>query len=279
MIARSSSIFRAAVTTVGAVLGLAACSESSNLGTNVEPLASTSFVIVHGAWQGAWAWSDEAAALRAKGAMVAVVELPGHGDDDTPVPEDTLDAYVAKTVAAIDASPTNVVLIGHSLAGAVITSVAEARASRIERLVYLAAYVPQDGQKILDLANSDAASHIGPVLVIDQQDGVASIPKDKLGDIFCADCSPAALSSLVAHYRDEPLQPFVTAVHSTPENWGRVSKYYVFTQEDHAVSYDLQQKMTADIAWAGTAALDTSHSPFLSAPDALTSALTDIATR
>jgi hypothetical protein len=62
-------------------------------------------------------------------------------------------------------------------------------------------------------------------------------------------------------------------------NWGHASKYYVFTKEDHAVSYDLQQKMTAGIAWAGTATLDTSHSPFLSAPDALTSALTDIATR
>lgn len=210
---------------------------------------------------------------------MSVVELPGHGEDMTPVPDDTLDAYVAKTAAAIDASPSNVILVGHSLAGAVITSAVEARPARIERVVYLAAYVPKDGEKVLDIANTDASSHIGKAIVVDMEHGIAAIPKDQLGDIFCADCSPAALSSMIAHYRDEPLPAFVTPVHSTAENWGKASKFYIFTKEDHAVSYDLQQRMTADVSWTGTATLDTSHSPFLSATDALANALTDIATR
>jgi pimeloyl-ACP methyl ester carboxylesterase len=242
-----------------------------------KPLAAKSFVLVHGAWQGAWAWNDEATALRARGATVSVVELPGHGDDTTPVPGDTLEAYVAKTVAAIDESPENAILVGHSLAGAVITSAAELRPSRIDRLVYLAAYVPKDGEKVLDIANTDAASHIGKAIAVDPTHGLAGIPKDKLGDIFCADCSPAQLSSLIEHYRDEPLPPFVTPVHSTAENWGRASKFYIFTKEDHAVSYDLQQRMTANVKWTGTATLPSSHSPFLSATDALANVLTDLA--
>ena len=279
-----------ALSTVGAVLtiGVAACGAGKDAtGTPAatatpsnQALASKSFVLVHGAWQGSWAWNDEAAALRARGATVTVVELPGHGDDMTPVPGDTLDAYVAKTAAAIDASPSNVILVGHSLSGAVITNAVEVRASRIDRLVYLAAYVPKDGEKVLDIANSDANSHIKKdAISIDMDHGLASIAKDKLGDIFCADCSPEALSSLVAHYRDEPLPAFVTPVHSTQENWGQARKFYIFTKQDHAVSYDLQQKMTAGVTWAGTAMLDTSHSPFLSATDELANALTDIATR
>jgi pimeloyl-ACP methyl ester carboxylesterase len=280
---------RTALSTVGAALivGIAACgagtdktgTPATSAAPSNKPLDSKSFVLVHGAWQGAWAWSDEANALRARGATVNVVELPGHGEDTTPIPDDTLDAYVAKTAAAIDASPRNVILVGHSLAGAVITSAVEARAARIDRVVYLAAYVPKDGEKVLDIAHSDAASHIGQVIVVDMQHGIASIPKDNLGDIFCADCSPTALSSLIAHYRDEPLPAFVTPVHSTPENWGSARKFYIFTKEDHAVSYDLQQRMTADVSWTGTATLDTSHSPFLSETDALADALTDVATR
>lgn len=279
MIARTSSINLAALITAGAVflVGLAACGGSSD--STSAPLASKSFVLVHGAWQGAWAWNAEAAALRAKGATVTVVELPGHGDDTTPLPQNTLDAYVAKTAQAVDASPSNVVLVGHSIAGAVITGVAEARPSRIDKLVYLSAYVFKDGQTVFDLANTDAASHLGGTIKIDMDHGVASLPKEQLGDIFCADCSADALSALVAHYRDEPLAPFVTPVHVTPENWGRASKFYLFTKQDHAVSYDLQQRMTAGVSWTGTATLDTSHSPFLSATDALADALTAIASR
>jgi hypothetical protein len=57
-----------------------------------------------------------------------------------------------------------------------------------DRVVYLAAYVPKDGEKVLDISNSDTASHIGNVIVVDMQHGIAPIPKDNLGDIFCADC-------------------------------------------------------------------------------------------
>lgn len=275
----ASSLSRRALATAGAalLLGLAGCGGGASQPST--PLASQSFVLVHGAWQGAWAWEDEATALRAKGATVAVVELPGHGADTTPVPADTLDAYVAKTVAAIDAAPTNVILVGHSISGAVITGAVEARASRIDKLVYLAAYVLQDGQTVFDLANTDAASHLGKVLTIDMQNGVASLPTDQLGDVFCADCSADEVNALIAHYRDEPLAPFVTAVHPTPENWGHASKFYIFTTNDHAVSYALQQQMAAGTTWTGTTTLDTSHSPFLSATDALATALADIATR
>jgi hypothetical protein len=136
-----------------------------------------------------------------------------------------------------------------------------------------------DGQTVFDLANTDAASHLGKAITIDMQHGIASIPTDRLGDIFCGDCSADALNALVAHYRDEPLGPFVTPVHSTPENWGRASKFYIFAKEDHAVSYDLQQNMTAGVQWTGTVTLDTGQSPFLSATDSLTNALTDIAAR
>lgn len=52
-----------------------------------------------------------------------------------------------------------------------------------------------------------------------------------------------------------------------------MAKYYVYTKQDHAISYPAQQAQTAQVAFVKTATLDSSHSPFLAHPDVLVSAL------
>lgn len=232
------------------------------------------YVIVHGAWQGAWAWDSVAAGLKAKGASVTVVELPAHGDDQTAISAATFDSYTAKVESAVDAAGGPVVLVGHSMGGMVISEVAEQRADKIDKLVYVAALLPKDGDSLLALAQTDADSHLqGPALVIDMTAGTADVPMDYLDDVFCADCSTTALQSLHAHYRVEPLAPLAATVHLTAGGFGKVAKYYVYTKQDHAVSYTLQQKMTTGVTIAATASLDTGHSPFLSNPDLVVSTL------
>ena len=253
----------------GVAIAVAACGGPSQPpvhGGDAEPPAATSFVLVHGAWMGAWSWDAVAAELRARGAAVTAVELPGHGDDDTPAPEATLDAYVATVASAVDASAAPPVLVGHSMAGMVISAVAEQHPEQLRGLVYLAAYVPKDGQTLQELAATDAASHVGPALHIDPDTGLASIDRDQLEDVFCADCSAAAAARLHDRYRDEPLPAFAAPVHVSPGRWGQVARRYIYTTQDHAVSLDLQQRMTAGIDWTGTATLDTSHAPLLSQP-------------
>src|SRR5262249_15275097 len=138
------------------------CSSSGN------PALAKPFVLVHGAFMGAWGWSSVADSLRAQGAKVTVVELPAHGADMTPLSGATLDAYVATVASAIDATGDSVVLVGHSMAGMVITSVAEQMPGKIEKLVYLAAFVPKDGDTLQALATRDTGSHLVQNLTIDQ---------------------------------------------------------------------------------------------------------------
>jgi pimeloyl-ACP methyl ester carboxylesterase len=230
-------------------------------------------VLVHGAWMGAWALDPVADQLRAEGQKVSVVELPAHGQDQTPVSSATLDAYVDRVGQAVDAEGQPVVLVGHSMAGMVISQYAERSPAKVKRLVYLAAYLPSDGQSLQDLAYTDADSHLGPALVVDAQDGTGAIPQDKLQDIFCADCTAGELASIQSNYRDEPLAPIGTKVQLSDAAWGSVPKAYIFTTDDHAVSYGLQQAMASKVTLAGSETLDTSHSPFLSAPSQVTAAL------
>jgi pimeloyl-ACP methyl ester carboxylesterase len=238
-----------------------------------QKASSKNYVLVHGAWMGAWCWDEVAAGLRQQGATVVPVELPAHGADTTGIEGATLDAYIAKVRAALENTASPSILVGHSMGGMVITGAAELAPAKVAKLVYVGAYLPKDGQSLFELAMTDADSQLGKVLNADQQRGIATLPKDKLGDLFLADGSAAAVARLQMNYRDEPLLPFVTPVRTTAANWGALPKVYVYTKQDRALSHTLQQAMTAGIAFSSTVTLDTGHSPFLSQPAMLVAAL------
>ena len=243
------------------------------------PLASRSFVLVHGAWMGGWSWAEVADGLARRGAEVTIVELPAHGDDQTPLSAATLDAYVGVVKGAIAHATYPVVLVGHSLGGVVITQAVEPDPGRVERMVYLAGFVPRSGEAVASLAGRDAASQLGPVLKIDDRSGLARIPEAALGAVFCAGCNDDALAQLAANYRDEPAAPLATPVTITDGGWGSVPKYYVYTSRDQAISPALQQQMTAGVPWVETATLETDHAPMLSAPDEVIDVLTHFGAR
>lgn len=182
-------------------------------------------------------------------------------------------AYVAKVESAVDAATGPVVLIRHSLGGVIISQVAEQEPDKIAKLVFVAGFVPKDGDSALALAMTDADSHLGPALIVNKDQGTADVDPTKLIDVFCADCSAAEQTKLQAHYRTEPVAPLGTPVHITAANWGSVAKYYVYTKQDHAISYPSQQAQTATATFVKTALLDSSHSPFQSQPDELVVAL------
>jgi hypothetical protein len=107
---------------------------------------------------------------------------------------------------------------------------------------------PKEGQSLQALATMDAASHLGPNLQIDPAAGTAKISMDKLQEIFCLDCTVTQMNAISMHYRDEPIAPFAAPAHVTDASWGKVTKYYVFTKQDNAVSYAMQQTMTTGAA-------------------------------
>ncbi len=77
----------------------------------------STFVLVHGAWHGAWCWTALAEDLRADGHQVDTPDLPGHGADTTPHDQVTLDLYVQRIVDVIGEEGEPVVLVGHSMGG------------------------------------------------------------------------------------------------------------------------------------------------------------------
>ena len=108
-------------------------------------------VLVHGAYGGAWCWEDLIPLLEAQGHSVEAFDLPGAGEDDTPVAGVTLDACVERTCGVLAQRDEPAILVGHSMGGIVITQTAARCPKRIALLVYVCAFLPGDGQSLLDL--------------------------------------------------------------------------------------------------------------------------------
>jgi pimeloyl-ACP methyl ester carboxylesterase len=112
------------------------------------------FVLVHGAWIGGWCWRPNAQALRKAGHEVFTPTLTGLGERSHLMsPSINLDTHIADIVNVIKHEElSDVVLVGHSYGGMVVTGVADTLADKIRSLVYLDAFVPESGQALVDLA-------------------------------------------------------------------------------------------------------------------------------
>lgn len=238
-------------------------------------------VLVHGAWSEAAVWNRVAAELRARGHAVTAVELPGHGRDTTPPAQLTLAGYAQAVQRALPPQGP-ALLVGHSMGGMVISQVAEQAPERVARLVYVAAYLPRDGQSLYQLSMQDKDSRVGRYWRQDDPKAYspATLAREGIVEALCADCSPADRDYLLASHRAEAVPPLGTPVRLSAERFGRVPRAYVHTRQDAAVSYPLQQAM---LAAAGGAApvvtLDTSHMPMLTQPKALADAIAAAAGR
>jgi pimeloyl-ACP methyl ester carboxylesterase len=238
----------------------------------------STYVLVHGAWMGQFAWAAVRPGLEAKGHTVITLDLPAHGDDQTPAEAASLDSYRDAVIAAIGARQ-EIVLVGHSFGGVVISAVAEAIPDQIKTLIYLAAYLPRSGESLYQLSQEDSASHVGPYWRQDDPARYtpATIAAEGIVEVFGADCAPADQALLVERHRAEPVPPLATPVVLSEARYGRVARAYIETLHDNAVSHLLQSLMLSRSPIERRAQLATSHSPFFSAPAELVAALVELA--
>jgi pimeloyl-ACP methyl ester carboxylesterase len=121
----------------------------------------TTFVLVHGAWHGGWVWRRVVPLLRAQGHDVLAPTLTGLSDRAHLLsPSVGLDTHVRDVVALLEVEDlSDVVLVGHSYAGQVVTSVADQVPRRLRARVYLDAFVGHDGEAAIDLLPAGVARH------------------------------------------------------------------------------------------------------------------------
>jgi pimeloyl-ACP methyl ester carboxylesterase len=234
----------------------------------------STFVLIHGAWHGAWCWEPVRLELGRMGHRVIAPDLPGLGQDTTPLEGLTLAGWAEHVADLIRGCDEPVVLVGHSRGGVVISEVAERIPDRISRLVYLAAFLVPTGKTLTDMLFLDAARDVARDAMVMQPDGISSvIPTERVAELFY-NKTPAELQVRAAEkLRPEPMMSFMTPLSLTDSGFGSVSRAYVECLQDRAIPIGLQREMQRALPCAPVITLDSDHSPFYSQPAQLAAAL------
>ena len=170
----------------------------------------TTFVLVHGSWHGSWCWCRVVPELEALGHRVLALDLPGHGDDATPVARITLAAYAECVAAVVRGAAEPVVLVGHSFGGIVISQAAELIPERISRLVILNAPHPVPFARALvqDPAQRQASEYMNRLRAPGSEARLAENDFQRL-DRMLTGFSPRNLKYMRAFAKAWPEEPIV----------------------------------------------------------------------
>jgi pimeloyl-ACP methyl ester carboxylesterase len=234
------------------------------------------FLLVAGAFHGAWSWELVIPQLEARGHRARAVELPGMGEDNT-LFADTSFAQWALTVAdAAKACDEKPILVGHSRGGVVISQAAEVAPESIAMNVYLAALLVGNGKTAMDVqARNDLDIEV--MTQPTTADGLAIEPTEELHAAAYANSEPVVVGKAAARVTPEPVFGLRTPLKLTPERYGTVRRAYIECLQDQVVTLDMQRAMQADQRCEIVRSIDTDHCPNFSAPELLADTLDEIA--
>lgn len=231
----------------------------------------STYVLIHGALEASWCWEKVVPLLKQAGHQVVAPDLPGSGQDKTPLGEITLAAYTKRVCETLDAQAEPVILVGHSMGGIVISQVAEERPEKVATLVYLAAYLLQNGETLSQVSSLDTDSLLLPTLTGDQEQGYILFKEEApLKEVIYGDCSDEDVARVKSRLgRPQALAPILTPINITAERFGRVPRVYIECLRDRVISPSIQKKMYTALPCQTIISMETSHAPFFSAPEEL----------
>jgi len=216
-----------------------------------------SVVLVHGAFVDGSGWRGVHDRLASAGYEVLVVQNPTI----------TLDGDAAETRRVIAQAKHPVILVGHSYGGAVITAAGDHPSVR--SLVYIAAFAPDAGESVFDLATAPVPGFEGPPL-LPSSDGVMLVDPVAFPSVFAADVDLATTRFMAASQTPWGLGAVQAKI--TRPAWKAKPVHYLVATQDRMIAPAAQRSM-ANRAQATSAEIQSSHAVMLSHPDAVVAAI------
>jgi pimeloyl-ACP methyl ester carboxylesterase len=231
------------------------------------------FVVCHGAWSAGWAWKKVRPLLRAAGHEVFTPTYTGLGERAHQVNRSiNLETHIADVMAVLECEDLrDIVLLGHSYGGMVATGVADRAPERIAKLIYLDAFVPGNGQSLFDMlpAQERARRQDGAVA---GGDGWLLAPNPPPEDTSAED-----VAWLTPRRRWQPIGCFSQPLMLKNPDPALPRSYIYCTRLGPGDTFgQFARRFRSDPAWRFFE-IDASHSPNVTAPEALARLLDQLA--
>lgn len=206
--------------------------------------------------------------MDAGGHTSLAIDLPGRPNNELATEDVSLDASADHVLQVLDGLAEPAILVGHSLGGVTLSEVAERVPEQVRALVYVTAFMLHNGESAREILQDDDSIARGSRTISD--DGLtSSLRLDRLREALCADCSTDDLERTRRLVVPETLAVARTPVHTTPQRFGLVPRFYVECRQDRIIPLHAQRRMVESMPCVGVFSMDTSHSPFLVAPEQL----------
>ena len=236
-------------------------------------MSALTFILVHGAWHDGSCWDQLAFLLRKDGHTVLAPDLPGHGANTLDLSKVSLKRYVQAIEELVREQAAPVVLVGHSMAGMVVTEVACRLPERIQALVYLCAYLPRSGESVFDLSvlnrghepmsAMELAMHLSPDKRSCTIDPASIVP------LFYNRATSEIAREAAGRVRMQATLPLSSASHMDQDVFETLPSCYICCTDDRVIPRHHQHRMLARQPCRTLLQIDADHSPFLSCPEQL----------
>ncbi len=217
--------------------------------------AITNVILVHGAWADGSSWAKVIPLLAKQGLAVTAVQLPLN----------SFEADVAAVKRAIALAEGDVVLVGHSYAGAVISDAGND--PKVARLVYVDAFAPDGGESAGSLFGQFQSAPLGAEIRPDAE-GFLALSRIGIFELFAQDVSED--EKLVTFATQGPINGAALGGTVTQAAWRSRPTFYLIGDQDHAIPPVEQERMAARMN-ATIGHVNSSHVPMLSQPAAVAS--------
>jgi pimeloyl-ACP methyl ester carboxylesterase len=239
-------------------------------------MVTNRLLLIHGAWQGSWAWDYIAPELKERGWLVHLVDLPGTMLNGA-IP--SLELYVGICETALAAFSEKVIIIGHSGGAVVAAQVAERLPERVAALVFLAGIMVPSGRSFSEVASelqsrtAEIMDGIESYLEWSDDELVSRVPKAAAATIFLHDCESNRVQEAgnklqAQHEAGRALRPLLTDAR-----FGKIPRLYVEAANDRSIPLMLQRYMQELVPGALRKTLPTGHAPQIADPVALANLL------
>jgi pimeloyl-ACP methyl ester carboxylesterase len=237
-----------------------------------DDLPRFTFILIHGAWQGAWAWETIVPRLRALGHEAIAVDLPGNGHNPLPPGEVNLERYAEHVVGVIDATRGPVIMVGHSMGGTAAARACELRPERIALAIFLAAFLLPDGMSVIQFYERYLEPWMRGAharVTYDDSGLLSRIDPASAVDVFYHKADRALAEAAARRLTPQPEGGRRSPLKLSDAGFGSVPRVYIEAREDRSVHLPLQRKMQELSPCLEIYGLDSDHAPQLSQPDEL----------